>query len=181
MAKKILTKKCEICGKAFHTSSETARYCESCRKAAYLRNKRERRKAKMVPQERQCPICGASFMVPSANSRRVYCPTCVKKLRNTKMIGHADAIVKMKEFQRKNAERHWPEILAESERNRREHRRSMGLKESGLGTSERAAKALGMTYGQYVAHKHAGATIEPVRAGNLAFDEWIGKICGGRK
>lgn len=81
---KEFTKKCEICGRVFQTTSNRAKYCcEYCRMKAqskrnrdYLKNKESGNSVKLG-SEKTCPICNKPFKVTSGFQK--YCKDCTKK------------------------------------------------------------------------------------------------------
>lgn len=181
MGKKMFSKTCPRCGHMFYTNLSTAIYCGRCTRERQLERQREYNEKRKQPEERTCPICGKQFTVPFKQSRRIFCDACKYDLSHPRAKGHAEAVAKRDEVERQKREEHWSKIVAKAEQKEQKYRKKMGLRPSGLKAAESEAEAMGLTYGQYVARKRAGATIEPVKAGNPRFDEWINKICGGRK
>ena len=181
MGKKMFSKTCHGCGHTFYTNISTAIYCGRCVQERRKERQRTYNAKRQQPEERTCPICGKTFTAPSKQSRKTYCDECRHVLFNPHAKGHDEAVAKREQVEKARSEAHWNKMVAEAEKQEQRHRKKMGLKPSGLRAAESAAKALGLTYGQYVARKRAGAIVEPVRAGNPDFDEWISKICGGRR
>lgn len=91
---KIITRKCELCGDEFRTTSNRAKYCPYCRdKAQALRNKTYKEKKEVglsvtIGSEQVCPICGEKYIVKTGSQK--YCENCTKKQAQSKK-GKPDA------------------------------------------------------------------------------------------
>lgn len=97
----MFTRKCEMCGMEFQTTSNRAKYCKYCRdKVQVLRNraykeKKESGTAVKTGSEQVCPLCGKTFTVTSGSQK--YCKDCTpprkKAPSNTEYLkGHYDYI-----------------------------------------------------------------------------------------
>ena len=79
----MFTHTCEICGNAFESPSNRAKYCPNCRmKAQGMRNDKykEKRRAGLsweIGSDQTCPICGNSFIVVTGSQK--CCENCRKK------------------------------------------------------------------------------------------------------
>ena len=99
----MITRKCEMCGMEFQTTSNRAKYCIYCRdKVQVQRNRAYAEKKKSgtyvkIGSEQVCPICGKTYTVTSGSQK--YCKECTagkkrkKSAPNTEYLkGHYDYI-----------------------------------------------------------------------------------------
>ena len=99
----MITRKCEMCGMEFQTTSNRAKYCIYCRdKVQVQRNRAYAEKKKSgtsvkIGSEQVCPICGKTYTVTSGSQK--YCTECTPKQKRKKsapnteyLKGHYDYI-----------------------------------------------------------------------------------------
>ncbi len=66
---------CEVCGKAYKTTSETRTWCsDDCYRKIQIKRQHERNKAKFVPRKVICKECGKEFVTTfGSRKQRVFC------------------------------------------------------------------------------------------------------------
>lgn len=74
---------CEECGKNFVARRRTARFCSDA-----CRNGRQRRAKRKSKEERECVICGESFLAAGGAKKRTCSAQCSKELVRENMRRH---------------------------------------------------------------------------------------------
>lgn len=81
----LMDRPCTVCKRIFTAQRDRAKYCNRCRKRAYLARRRERTKQKgkmLIVEVRVCPKCNDSFNVQGrARGKAKYCLPCRDILR----------------------------------------------------------------------------------------------------
>ena len=102
----MFTRKCEMCGMEFQTTSNRAKYCKYCRdKAQTMRNKayKEKKSAGLsvaIGSEQVCPICGKTFTVTTGSQK--YCKECTASRKRKKSAPNTEYVKEHYDYIRVN-------------------------------------------------------------------------------
>ena len=134
----MITKACEMCGKVVEMRNYRQKYCPDCAKEALRIRKRKNNKAYKQrlkdarPPADKTMVCRRCKKITDRKSpSQLYCPECAKEVA--------------REWERKRYER------AKQLEQMRERQNRQKAKHLAFAEIDKAARSLGMSYGQYTA------------------------------